>query len=61
VKLPPVDKKTRGRLGVPGDETDVILTQPVAEFGFDRGGEVLGHILGDLGQTTAEACCHGRK
>ena len=28
---------------------------------LDRGGQVLGHILGDLGQTTAEACCHGRK
>jgi hypothetical protein len=28
---------------------------------LDRGGEVLGHILGDLGQTTAGACCHGRK
>ena len=28
---------------------------------LDPGGEVLGHILGDLGQTTSEACCHGRK
>jgi hypothetical protein len=28
---------------------------------LDPGGEVLGHVLGDLGQTTAEACCHGRK
>ena len=28
---------------------------------LDLGREVLGHILGDLGQTTAEACCHGRK
>jgi hypothetical protein len=28
---------------------------------LDHRGEVLGHILGDLGQTATEACCHGRK